>query len=121
MLPDKMTLIRFVFGVIGVLLGTYTLYAVVLAVDHGTNPAWVVFVALLIGTLSALLVKAALDRPPERIPPAAQIATVLTAAAAGASRALYADSLWWLIVGAIVGALAGSLFLLAAAGSESSS
>lgn len=116
-----MSLIRFVFGLIGVLLGTYTLYAVVIAVGHGTNPAWVVFVALLIGSLSALLIKAALDRPPERIPPAAQISTVLTAGAVGASRGLYAHSLWGPIIGGIVGALAGSLFLLAAAGSATNS
>jgi hypothetical protein len=116
MIDNEMALIRFVIGLIGVLLGTYTLYAVVIAVGHGTNPAWVVFMALLVGTLSAFLIKAALDRPPEQIPATGQIATVLVAAAAGAWRGYYVGHMPGLIIGAIVSGLAGSLYLLAGAG-----
>jgi hypothetical protein len=115
MINNEMALIRFVIGLLGVLLGTYTLYAVVIAVGHGTNPAWVVFMALLVGTLSAFLIKAALDRPPERISAAGQIGTVLMAAAAGAVRGYQVGHMPGLIICTIISSLAASLYLLAGA------
>jgi hypothetical protein len=56
-----MGLLRLCLGILGAVLGAYTLYAIVEALRHGTNPVWVGFVGVLMTALSVLLLRAARD------------------------------------------------------------
>jgi hypothetical protein len=108
-----MGLLRFLFGLIGVVLGAYVIYAAVIAIHHGTNPAWVAFVTLLMATLSVLLLRAAWDRPPDRVTAQRQVVAVALAAAVGGARGYYLGHIPGLVIGTIVGALVGALYLVA--------
>ena len=103
-------LIRVFLAAVGVLLGAYTLYGVVLAVHHGTNSIWVAFVASLMGALSALLIRAAWERPTEHVSARFVVAAFVGATLFGAVRGLEVGrNLTGLIIGAFIGALIGSL------------
>jgi hypothetical protein len=60
--------IRLVLGAIGWLLAAYTVYAVVISLIHGTNPAWIALLALLLATLSVLLIRAASSPATDLVP-----------------------------------------------------
>ena len=95
---------------VGVLLGAYTLYGVVLAVHHGTNSIWVAFVASLTGALSVLLIRAAWERPTEHVSAHFVLAAFVGATLFGAVRGLQVGrNLAGLIIGVFMGALIGAL------------